>query len=769
MRPSLVRRAAGIGVSAHPRWVALREAPQVGRFLQEANLTTNRAPGIIVLAGTCRRRRSRIERSEGAPPRACILRLLELAILFAILLVAMPARGDASTGTVDPAVAPLIGACSFQPDPRLATTFSCGVENPIVPAFVNATIRFNMSVSDADPAEDMDVIFYFDRLNPNPLGGPPIVNPDSPVRTIRVPSPGAGQIASVETYWTYDRPPTNFSRRYFVAVEVRGVNGEFDGADVCSSTNPVYGTCTFAVTVDVNTEPYVNNFQSIYGASIEFPDPVVPLIYVNVTVGDNELDGVTATWEWGDGTTTVNQTEALLGDVDLRLVHQYDPSLLPLNETPRIVRFPITLWLDDGIANHNRSQSSVAEFDLDWDRPPRVTIDAPTVEEPPFWKVGEAVTMRGSATDPEGDPIDPDRDVYWDFDDLADSDGDGDPETDRDAPGFEASHPYPAAGNYTISLWATDGETKKLCIGEDCTSTHWTRTRVPITVRNNLAPLIALVEHAGLADETLLLRAFVHDADGDSLLVTWDFDDGSANATNATVGQRGITTGFEVFQEHVYAKASVCDTNRSRACPYNLTITVSDGTDTTVATSPVFIESFNLPPVVFGVTVFRTNGTVATDSTFLFNSTAVVRLNFTEPEVDPVNITVEWGDGSVNITRVTGPTDPACSADALGNTICEFSHVYGDIGEDEELRNYTILVFITDDEEYANIDPPNGTSISIGHTIRTEVDIYILHPRPHGVSPWDWWDYGTLAAVLGIPGILIGRVAWRLRKESREE
>ncbi|MGQ0796968.1 MAG: hypothetical protein ACT4OI_03770, partial [Methanobacteriota archaeon] len=97
-------------------------------------------------------------------------------LLVTFVLLWLPLVGFASVG-VGPATAPDVDGCYFFPDPRLSDSFACGTDNSFVPAFVNTTVRFNVSVLDADPGpgEDMDVTFFFDYLKPDPLGGPPLV------------------------------------------------------------------------------------------------------------------------------------------------------------------------------------------------------------------------------------------------------------------------------------------------------------------------------------------------------------------------------------------------------------------------------------------------------------------------------------------------------------------------------------------------------------------------------------------------------------------
>ncbi|HKZ98820.1 MAG TPA: PKD domain-containing protein [Thermoplasmata archaeon] len=678
---------------------------------------------------------------------------IRIALLLMIgLLVLGPALArpvGASFAPPGTAAVPDIGACVVYPDPRIESPSACG--DTSTPAFVNSTVRFNVSVSDPE-GEGMNVTFYFDRLLP---GGSTNLN-SSTVR-IEVLAPGPGVTAYAETNWTYTRLSNFTNGNYWVLIEARDADGEV------GSQGP------FPLFVTENTAPSMDGLLSTYSGSVDYPDPQVPLIYVNVSVGDIDDDPITVTWEWGDGTVGVDSAPPF---TNLFVTHQYDKALFPLNETPRIVRFPIKVWVDDGFEGHNTSLPSSAEFDLEFDSPPNVQVNSPSVGS--RFKVGEPVLMQGTATDPEGDPVV----TYWDFDVATDSDGDGDPTQDRDAPGPEATHAYDAPGDYNVAFWASDGETKKRCTDDNCSNsiTHWRKQEVPITVRLNQLPVIALANHTALVNEPVLLRIAILDADGDSLLVTWDFGDGSANATNQTLEVGTV----EFFQEHVYTTPSLCPGVPARLCPTNLTVTVFDGTDTVVDVKVVYVESFNLPPVIRSLTVLRENRTAAPNSTFLYNTTAVLRLNMTDAEDDPINVTISWGDGDTATARVTlvtvdnttsvaveGDADE-CTLNPEGHIVCYFSHVYGDIG-DAELRGYPISVTITDGRVYADIDPVNGTLTTISHTIRDSATVQIQHPRLHGLGPWDGWDFSTLAVVLGLPGFLVGRAAWRIHREREEE
>ena len=695
--------------------------------------------------------RERHQRVRGAASKAALGLLL--------LALALPGSGGSVVGrplVPSPDATPFWDSCDFLPDRRVNVSFVCGGDNTFQPAYTGGIVRFLLNVSDAD-GHNMSVTFYFDYLNPNPLGppNPPVVNPDSPTKTVNVTSPGPGISAPLETNWTYTAL-SNFSlgldsSRFWVYYEVRDEFGNFD---------PGFGADLFYVVVNRNSEPFMDGLSSTYAAAqtIRYQDPRVPLVYINVSVSDPDTDPVTVTWDWGDGARTVNVTGPLVTRADLNVTHQYSASLFPLNETPRTVNFAITVYVDDGVG-HNVSYASDASFDTELDNAPG--FDA--IFNPDLrirYKVNEVIPFEVRVTDPEGDPIE----MYWDFDDRTDSDLDGDPTRDRDAVGTNrTSQRYPAAGDYGALFWYTDGPEKKLCLDANCTVSvsHWkNQSIVPVRVRENLAPIIALSNQSTILGDVVILRAAVSDPDGDSLAVIWDFGDGSPLVTNVTPSYRVSPQTVEVFQAHLYASPGA----------FSLTLTVDDANATVNDTRSVVVESFNQPPGILPVEVLRTNMTSAGNNTFFENETVIIRLSVYDSENDTLAIVVNWGDGNTTTGEVNLTASATCTTDALGRRVCTvtFSHDYGTIGT-ERIRNYTVQVSITDNRVYYQVNTTGGPPITRPHTHNQTASVFIRTRRIEGLGPWDVWDFGTMALVLGIPAALLARAAWRIRKEREEE
>ncbi len=570
---------------------------------------------------------------------------------------------------------------------------------------------FQVNVSDSTD-NNMSVIFYFDYYNPNSSGGPPIVNPDSPVRTFNVSAPLVGSIVTVDATWTYPRLSNFSAGQFWVNISVRNDLGEFD---------PSLGSIIFPVIVNQNSAPFIDGLLSLNSVNqpIRYQNPVIPLLYENVSIGDPDADPVTVTWKWGDGTLTINKTAPLTTRLEMHVSHQYPANRFPLNESPRTVDISVHVWIDDGVG-HNVSYNSTAEFYIAFDDPPRVRIDSPTVGS--VWKVGEAVRMVGNVTDAEGDPTT----AYWDFDNRTDSTGIGDPTRNTDANGTTATHAYSSPGLYNITLWATDGD-KELCFDAYCTTflTHWRNSIIPVQVLYNRPPVIALSNATGQLGQPVLLRAAVYDPDGDNMTVTWVFGDGSPNATNVTGSSpRVLPQVFAVAQEHIYSGAG----------SHNLSLYVSDGNVTVTQTQTVFVQSFNRPPVLLSGRVSRLNGTTARNNTFRINETVVVTAMVYDPENDTLNASIDWGDGVRSNQTIDLKTASNCALDNLSRKICpvSFSHVYASIGSSDS-RNYTVLVTITDNKVFMHYNSATGKWETLNHTAQLPVVLFITNFQAQGL------------------------------------
>ncbi len=666
---------------------------------------------------------------------------------------------------------PQLTSCSFIPDPRSNVSVPCGTNSPPAPnGYLNVTIRFLVNVSDLD-GDAMNVTFFFDTHFELVNGTPAINTTGSPSFNVSIPAQGPGVNASAEANWTYDGPSLDetipgVQWRYWVLVRVNDSTGVDPDGLSCSLP---YGNCFFPLYVNRNTPAYIENLSSLYdiAQAITFPDKTVPPVSINVTVFDVDDDPVTITWDWGDGSRDVYLTGPASTGTILLANHSYPAAALPLNESNHDVLFQLTIWPDDGIPGHNSSSfSSSVNFRIGIDfRPNRPTIVEPDPRV--HWKVNETIPMNGFATDPEGDPI---TLYYWDFNDKVDANGNGNPTDDRDAMGNVTSHAYTAPGSYNLTLWATDGENKKFCFNAtdaNCTvyQDHWTNFSAFLPIRYNQLP-IALVESLGdgRVGEPMALHASVLDLDADSLNITWDFGDNSAVAYNVTAGDRVTPTPGDSLQSHVYLGVGF----------FNVTITVRDGSGETEKNVTVFVQSTNLPPNIPPTLIFHEGNESAGGNQFEFNETVYIRVNVTDVENDPLDLEVDWGDGNVTHLALNGThvvqTTLAVQADCTplpvgqNGTSCLLLHAYRSYG------SFSINITVTDHQVYLtrtrNETTGNYSYSTLSHTIRSTVTVEIpTPPTSKDLGPWDLWDYSTLAILLGIPSVLIGRGAWRNWRE----
>lgn len=670
--------------------------------------------------------------------------------LFTFLILSVFATSVYASASVslEPLAAPTLQDCYFLPDPRNDTPLFCGADNSVTPAFVNTTVRFNVSASDPEK-DNITFTFYFERYRPNATTGLPEFNPDSPVRNVTVTPPDPVSPAWANTTWEYQAVGNLTSMKYFVYIEVRDAQGELGG------------TRFFPVVVNRNSEPFMDGLLSVNSVSppITYQKKEVPPLFVNVSVGDFDVEPLTVTWNWSDGTYTVNLVPASSNSTPVTVSHVYDASLFPLNETPRTVNLTFSVWVDDGVG-HNVSSTAIAQYEIEWDFWPNIDVNSLSPSPGSRWKVGEQVPIEGTWTDPEGDPLT----FFIDFDDRIDGDGDGKPAMDRDFIGNQTSHAYMVPGNYSVTLWATDGVDKKFCLDRaDCTQnfSHWRSQTIPFNVGPNRRPIVALSNHSAFADEPVVLRVVVFDPDGDSLTVTWNFGDGTETPTNVTTASRESPQTPTLHQSHIYAHVG----------RHNLTVEVSDGNETINMTREVIVESFNLPPNIIQIQVLRANLTSAGNNTFQINETVVLRITLYDPEGDDLEIRVDWADGNVSVMSVNVTAGPDCIVDELNRTLCSFtvSHAYGDPEGSGKIK-YTINVTVTDDNEYLEW---NYTAWKVeriqSHVGSLQAPLFINDPVPVVPDVWDVWDFSTFTVIVGIPIFLVTRWAWRVRKERKEE
>lgn len=641
--------------------------------------------------------------------------------------------------------------CHFLPDPRSEATFGCGDENaPYFNetgawAFVGAPMRLNLSVADPN-GDNMTVTVAFEAA----FGAAsPGLGNLSAVESVNVTPPGPSVPVSLELNWSYehlnDAEPIlpGQSSRFYVWVVVNNTygNDSYAGYGCTELLAGPYGQCFFQVAVALNSAPsFTESLSENYQSTVTFPDPVVVPFSQYVVAQDNDNDNITATWDWGDGTRTVQGFSGdTMSGVTIWGDHAY---AIDTNTTPRDYFFRINVTLSDGIPGHAVRSNATMWYHVNFDDAPSLQ---PLLIARSTWLVGEPVFATSSYSDGDSDNV-----TYrWEF-------GDGTatpPETVPASPDpteVNVTHAFASPGNYTIRLWATDGAGKCVWGGNGCIARHEVNASAAVEVIGNRVPTVSLTlssppQFTGRrAGFTLAL----YDPDGDPLNLTWDFGDGNwlTNSTNATgESAHAGSTGIQVFQNYTYLLPGPPPT-------YNYTVRVwadDDHGHNVSSSTRVFVGSTNLPPVVLPH-LELTNNTVYVGETF------TLHVNVSDPEGDKVNITVDWGDGSP-------PGWKNVTLEPEVNRTVAFIHTYRTSGARE------INVSATDYRVWV-MQSANGTLLRINHTVVVPVSVSVQDvPVPVPPDDWTWVDFTTLGAVLAVPVGLAVRAAFRWREERRED
>lgn len=218
-----------------------------------------------------------------------------------------------------------------------------------------------------------------------------------------------------------------------------------------------------------------------------------------------------------------------------------------------------------------------------------VEVDEVVIDE------GDEVALLATAIDVGLDALR----VNIDFDDgTTETINNHAPDGNGDYPDITSRHTYAQEGDYTIEVEAFD--------------TDLARGNASVAVRvNNVAPQIVLDDVVGQEGVDLNITAQVTDPGDDTLVYTWTFGDGQGDVTD------------EASTTHQYAQDG----------EYNLTLSVNDGTETSVAQAVVTINN-RLPQVTF--------------NDFNANEGVEVTISATATDVpaDTLNFTWNFGDGS---------------------------------------------------------------------------------------------------------------------------
>jgi hypothetical protein len=438
-------------------------------------------------------------------------------------------------------------------------------------------------------------------------------------------------------------------------------NGAYDGADEHAS---VLGTGSAPVFLVEPKDPK----HATYNVTVNF----------TAIVQDADNDVLNVTWDWGDGSVNVTTTTTpTYPFCTLTLGHVYAPD--PEQGRgwymyPYYILFNSTIYLDDGNDN-NVSCNTLVNVSMPFINglPVMPTLrlngTSSTVPEPE-----DTVYVVANSSDPEGESL------TWTYiftnatDDVYRTVVMNTPAT---APGenvwVNMSHSFGTIGQHKIEVFVSDALVPYQTYPHNATNTIYVNVDVnhkPGAGNINVNPNTPILNVTrGYVFANYSIEAY--DQDGDPLTITWDFGDGSPPEVNVSEG--GTQIPYMFSQTRIYTEAGW----------KNVSVVITDGRpDHEVFRNvSVFVESTNCPPVIIRFQPLDLGG-----GNFAWVGEVIeFELVLSDPEADPIEVTIDWGDGSpVLWFNLTDYVD--------GNVTAYLNHTYLSRG------NYTITVTYTDNE-----------------------------------------------------------------------
>jgi hypothetical protein len=453
-------------------------------------------------------------------------------------------------------------------------------------------------------------------------------------------------------------------------------------------------------------------------------------------VFDFENDIMTVTWDWGDGSplevSYTGDTTPYGGYWLLQNEHIYNPYVPGRGNLDGTEYEPLwmNITLDDGNGN-NVSDMTRVEVVLPPNRgPSSASATLPTgIVEP-----SNVVTINTSSFDREGDQL------TWTYV-FNDSASDyltivnHTPRSDANQTVWSnITVVFDAEGYYNVTIYVSDA-LEPYQIFPHNTSQRYGPIRVLMNRNPNVATAININPGVPVVDMNIgyILVNFTFEAfdlDGDVMNVTWDFADGTANVTNTSIA--GFTGTQFFYQTRNYTNGG----------SFNISVTVTDGRPghEVVVYQLLNVTSNNMPP-----SVTRFNFSYATLDYALVNETVDFTLVIFEPERDPVELIIDFGDNSTRLyMNLTEFVDY--------NVTVVFNHTFKDLG------NYTVKIWYTD----------NKIGV-FNHTKESNVTVKVKTPVVVVPIIWTWWDYTSLALFCMIPVTIAMQFVFMKRRRKSIE
>lgn len=466
---------------------------------------------------------------------------------------------------------------------------------------------------------------------------------------------------------------------------------------------------TFKVTLE---DPKVGD----YGVPIGF----------RVVVNDTDNDNLNVTWDWGDGVIETNFTPPAKILQIVQRDHTYYPAVYGQESSEN---YTLNISLDDGNGNIVWDLTTVSVTRPINYSPTIIGITVSPVGSKIRVNPGDEVTIVANASDPEGDPLN------WTYL-VSDSVSQYDPiynYTSGTARGeivwSNISYTFSAVGNYTIRLNLSDAPAPYDVLP------HNVSADISIEVHANVAPAPGALLDVSPSNPVVrsevgyVLVNFTMEAadeDGDALTALWDFDDGTPLVSQTSPG------GTELLYPFIVQR------NYTDAGSFNVSVTVTDGIPGHEILLTVFVQvnSTNLPPVLSVIEYNLSKGTSG-----MINEMVNFTLVITDPERDPIQVVVDFGDNSSRL--YFNLTDFVAN-----NVTFTFSHSYANPG------TYGVMIWYTD----------NKTGMFDHQRLYNATPFEIKAPVVIVVESWSWWDYTSLGLLCMIPVLIVIRFARTSRR-----
>ncbi|MEW5748355.1 MAG: PKD domain-containing protein [Candidatus Thermoplasmatota archaeon] len=386
--------------------------------------------------------------------------------------------------------------------------------------------------------------------------------------------------------------------------------------------------------VIVNQPPADPTIQPIYGK------PLLETTCI-ASSSDPDLEELTFTWAWDDGTFTVEKlTPTVAGEtLTSEVTHTWDAE----------GTYTVEVFVDDGEAGHNASATADAVISLDNTPPGSFSLDA--TPSPVYIDV--ETTLNVSAIDSDGDDLV-----------ITVAFGDGNASSATTAGGVttrqyvEFTHTYELPDTYTVTVWADDGEVDHNISGTfSLTVSEITNDPPEIQFPSSFS--------AKYNVEMSFAPLSVTDADGDELTAWYDWGDGT-----------GMTMGDP--DEMYAANHTYTDTGT-----FTLSLYVDDGNGhNETVTATVSVSEANYKAILEAMTISPDKDEYAIGEELTFS----VRVS--DLEGDEVTVVIEFGDGATDEETV----DLTPGEDST----VEFTHAYEADGE------FTVNATVDDGLEHAD-------------------------------------------------------------------